>query len=472
MSNSVKKNTIFLSIGQFIQTALAFILMPVAARYLGDDGFGQYNLATAIMYIIFLVNDFGLNTLTTRENARDRENAAIRFNDALLAKFAFILLGAMALSVTFYIYDFTKPVATMVAVFAIYGVFSSMGQLATGVFRSYERMEYDAVITILEKLIITGLGVYVLTHGADLVAFASVFAVGGFVTFIAGVFLVHKKFFKIRLQIDAARTSALVKQAMIFGFSMFLVTIYDRVAVLMLGKMQTDAVVGWYSAAYKLIALTSVIPTIIVTATFPKLSRESNVRDEVVALLFTKGFKYLVFLVLPLIAGVAILAEPLIRLICGPGYEPAVPALRVLVFTSGLSFMNIYLAGLFWATNHQKTMFIFQALALVANVALNLFLIPRYAHLGAAWASVATEGLVFLLAFYMTVTKITRIAESAFFWKSLVATAVMMAFLLTTPSLHIFVSVLVAMLVYFISLYLLRGFALAEILSFRQQTEG
>jgi O-antigen/teichoic acid export membrane protein len=279
---------------------------------------------------------------------------------------------------------------------------------------------------------------------------------------------VHKKFFPVRLRFDLTAALALMKQATIFGFSMFLVTIYDRIAVLMLGKMQSDEVVGWYSAAYKLISLTSVVPTIIVTATFPKLSRESRVRDEVVAALFTKGFKYLVFLILPLIAGVSILAAPLIHLVCGPGYDQAVPALRILVLTSALSFLNIYLAGLYWATNYQKPMLAFQAVALAFNVALNLILIPRYAHLGSAWASVAAEGIIFMLAFYTAITKITRIEESRFILQGLGATAVMTAFLLMAPSVHILISVVSAMGIYFISLYLFRGFALDEILSFRQ----
>jgi O-antigen/teichoic acid export membrane protein len=380
MANSVKKNTFFLSIGQFTQTALAFILMPVAARYLGDGGFGQYNLATAIMYIIFLVNDFGLNTLTTRENARDREQAAVLFGQALFIKIVFTFLCAVALGIALWIYDFPHRIAIAVAVFAIYGVLSSMTQLATGVFRSFERMEYDTIVTILEKVVITGLGVYVLLHGAELVMFAVVFVVGGLASLAAGLFIVDKKFFPVRLQVNISRAQSLLKQAVIFGLSMFLVTIYDRVAVLMLGKMKSDEVVGWYSAAYKLISLTSVVPMIIVNATFPKLSRESQVREDVVAALFTKGFKYLVFLVLPLIAGVSILAAPLIMLICGPGYEQAVPVLRILVLTSALSFLNIYFAGLFWATNHQKLMFIFQAAALATNIALNLALIPDYGH--------------------------------------------------------------------------------------------
>ena len=467
MANSVKKNTLFLSIGQFTQIALSFILMPVAARYLGDGGFGQYNLATALMYIIFLVNDSGLNTLTTRENARDREQAAVLFGQALFVKIVLIIFCVIALGISQWIYNFPRPMAMVVAIFAIYGVFTSMAQLATGVFRSFERMEYETIIVILEKAVITGLGVYALVHGASLVTFAAMFAIGGLASLVASLFIINKKFFRIRLQVDAARAKTLLQQALIFGLSMFLVTIYDRVAILLLGKLRTDEMVGWYSAAHKLVALTSFVPSIIANATFPKLSRENQAGETMMAL-FTKGFKYLVFLALPLIAGVSILAAPVIDLIYGPGYEKAASALRILALTTALSSLNIFLTGLFWATNYQKRMFIFQAIALAMNIGLNLILIPDYGHIGAAWASVATEGIMFLLSFYVAVTKITRIAESLFILKGLGATAVMAAFLLMAPPIHLLASIVLSMVIYFGSLFLLRGFALDEILSFRQ----
>ncbi|MFQ5627981.1 MAG: oligosaccharide flippase family protein, partial [bacterium] len=43
MGHSIKKNTLFLSIGQFVQLVLAFLTVPFAARYLGEAGFGQYS---------------------------------------------------------------------------------------------------------------------------------------------------------------------------------------------------------------------------------------------------------------------------------------------------------------------------------------------------------------------------------------------------------------------------------------------
>lgn len=472
MGNSVKKNTLFLSIGQIIQLMLAFLMVPFAARYLGEAGFGQYSLATAIMYIIFLVNDFGLNTLTTRENAREKARAGEVFGTVLFIKLAFVLACALVLLLALWIYDLPRQAAMATAIFAVFGILTSIGQLATGVFRSFERMEYETVVVILEKAVITGLGILFLVQGANLVQFSLVFVAGGLTTVAVSFFVIRKKFFPITIRFDLRHAREILRESAVFGLSLFLITAYVRTSILLLGAMKSEEVVGWYSAAYRLISLTSVVPTIFVSATFPKLSRESLVRREVVALLFTKGFKYLIFLALPIVAGTTVLADKIIYLVYGAAYVQAIPTLKILALTAAFSFMNIYLAGLFGATNHQKQMFYLQAAVLVTSVALNLLWIPDHNHIGAAWASVATEGLMFILALYIAVTKITRLCEKMFFLKALAATLVMTAGLLLMPHINVFLSIISATLIYFASLFLLRGFTLEELLGFNRENQA
>ena len=60
--------------------------MPVAARLLGHDGFGKYSLAMAIMYMVFMLHDAGVNTYLTREVARKHERADFYFVNALYFK--------------------------------------------------------------------------------------------------------------------------------------------------------------------------------------------------------------------------------------------------------------------------------------------------------------------------------------------------------------------------------------------------
>ncbi|MFQ5633616.1 MAG: flippase, partial [bacterium] len=423
----------------------------------------------AIMYFIFLVNDFGLNTLTTRENARDHNEAGKVFGSALLIKLMLITASALVLLLALWIYELPRQAVIATAIFAVYGVLSSLGQLAYGVFRSFERMEYETITVILEKTVITGLGILFLVQGADLLEFSLVFAIGGLITLFISFYLINKHFFKIRLQIDPKHAWTILKASAIFGLSMFLITAYLRIPILLLGSMKSDEVIAWYSAAYRLTTLTSVIPTIIVSATFPKLSRESQVRQEVVALLFTKGFKYLFFLALPLIAGTYVLAEPIINLVYGSDFSEAIPVLKLLSFAAALSFMNIFIAGLFGATNNQKKMFVLQTFVLAINIILNLLLIPKAGHIGAAWASVATEGVMFGSALYIALAKITHLKESRFIFKAACATVIMTVFLLFSSGFHLFVGIIVAILLYFISLFLLRGFTFEEIWIFREQ---
>jgi len=469
MSSSVKRNTYFVSIGQFTQLVLSFILVPVAARCLGDEGFGVYSLATAIMVSIFLVNDFGMNTLITREIARDREQTETLYGGALGVKLILGVLCVALLILAWQVYNLTLAARTAIGLFSLYGILLSVVQLNYGVFRGFEKMQYETVVLVLEKLLITGLGVFVLVRGLGLIAFSLVFVGAGVVSLVVSFALVRKNFFSRNLRLNWAVAKRVFKMSLPLGASFFMITIYDRVNVLMLGAMKSEEVVGWYSAAFKLIAVTNVVPSILVTASFPKMSQDSIGRRAELASLFTKGFKYLLFLALPMVAGGILLANKIIHLLYGSEFDNAVPVLRILMWTAGFNFLNVYLSGLFWAAGRQNQLLIFQTLGLLCNVGLNIALIPHYAQIGAAASTVATEGLIFTGCLIFALVNITRMQEKTFIVKTVAATAAMILFILQVNELPLGFLIVGSLGIYFASLYVLRGFKFGDLLLLKQK---
>ncbi|NIA30571.1 MAG: oligosaccharide flippase family protein, partial [Actinobacteria bacterium] len=96
---SVKHNTVFVGVGQVLRIVMAFMLLPVASRVLGDESFGRYNLATTIMFFVMLVDDFGLNMWVTREIARFRDRAQRYFAYTAGLKFSLILASFVFVAV-------------------------------------------------------------------------------------------------------------------------------------------------------------------------------------------------------------------------------------------------------------------------------------------------------------------------------------------------------------------------------------
>lgn len=421
----LRKNTFFVSLGQGVQLLLALLLMPFAARFLGDADFGRYSLASTLMFFVFLANDLGLNTWLTREAARARDSSGRLLARVLGIKLAAVpvayglLLAFLALS------GFDEVTRRAVEIFAVYGIVSSLGQAFTAIFRAHERMHFETLVVVTEKLLITGLGLFVLVRRFGVEEFSAVFPLAGFVSAALAAYLVWKRFFRPVVAFDTRAWPATLGASVAFGVSIFLATVYNKIDVVMLSMMQSVAVVGWYSAAYKLLAFTNVVPNIAATVLFPRLSVYSKAGREQLSELFGQAILYLSALAVPMIPGGILLAPGIIHTVFGAEYVQAVPALQILVVAAGILFLNIFLASLYGAANFQTKLVGIQTLGLILNVGLNWILIPRFAHLGAAAATVATEGTIFVVTITLAVRRIARPAGLAELWKVFVAAAVM-----------------------------------------------
>ncbi len=464
MSGKLKRNTYWVSLGQLLQMTLALAVVPVATRYLGDEDFGIYSLAGALMYFVFLLNDLGLNTYFTREVSRDLSAAPRWFANALTLKLITVVPCALFLPALALIPAMSEEARWAVVIFCLYGVLSSFFQLSFALFRAHEYMGYETLILVMEKIITSGIGIVLLVQGYGLVAFCGVFVLGGIVSLALSLWVIQRKFFRLRLAFDRQFAREVLVKALPFGLSMFLVTVYDRVDILMLSAMASAQEVGWYAAAYKLLSLTNLVPTILVTALFPALSREVALGSDEAARIFTKGLKYLVFLALPMIAGATLLADEMVLFVFGADFKNAAPALRILSWVSGILFLNIFLSTLLTAANHQKKLVYVQIAGLFANLGLNYVLIPQYSIAGSAFATVITEGLILVFCLLFALIRVTRLLEFSFLPKSILATAGMVAFCLMAKNYNFLLVLAGATVVYFALLYALKGFRFNELL--------
>jgi O-antigen/teichoic acid export membrane protein len=98
---------------------------------------------------------------------------------------------------------------------------------------------------------------------------------------------------------------------------------------------------------------------------------------------------------LALLSAVAMaLAAPTIPHLLGRGFGESVLALRWLCLLPFFRSFQLSAGDAVTASGHQKLRLGTQVLAAAINFGMNLYLIPRYSWRGAAWASLATDGLL------------------------------------------------------------------------------
>jgi O-antigen/teichoic acid export membrane protein len=187
---------------------------------------------------------------------------------------------------------------------------------------------------------------------------------------------------------------------------------------------------GYYAAAYTFIAFAANLSVAWAHSVMPALARldrsgseQSTVLQTALLLAFT--------VTLPVAAGGMLVALPLIRLVFGADYVPAVSALIWLLPSVPLAAMReVIVAGLIGAEGGERALLRVNAIAAIFNIAILLPVVPRYGVIGAASVTVLTEVLRLAVSWRYAVQGGLRPPRVARFVRPIVAASLMAAGLL------------------------------------------
>ncbi len=401
--------------------ALSWLLLVILPRHLGDANFGKLFFALTYGMLFSQFINLGLNTFLVREVAvlhpapdlpeaeNSRRHAALQ---GLLGNvFALKLALAAAVFIIQSILIFLLPydAATREAVLII-GFGSCLGAITQtfgGVFQGLENMLGPNVSVIVEKVVVTAGCWWLLTHGYGLRAACWAHAAA-----MAASFLVQFDWLRRLVAFRLVWDRLVIRRMLLSGLP-FLVwvifgEIYVRIGVMMLSIMSGDAVVGWYGAATRLYGTLLFIPNILMTAIFPAMMRlgasGEGERDEAAfGRASARLMNLLLFAAVPISAGTIAVAEPLVRRLYGAGpFMQAAPVLGVLGASILLVSIDVVLGTALIARGRERAWAGMAVAAAVFNPLVNLWAIPfaqRHAGnggLGAAWATLLTEGLMMI----------------------------------------------------------------------------
>jgi O-antigen/teichoic acid export membrane protein len=200
--------------------------------------------------------------------------------------------------------------------------------------------------------------------------------------------------------------------------------------------MATSAAVGRYGAAYRLIDSTLFITFSLNTAFAPMYAYLGSDTTPTIQSLFQRSIKLALALLVPCAIAFALLAEPLCRLLFGPDFADAAPALRLLAPVAvGVAIVNLC-STLVVSRRNPRTMVLATVPMVAFNVVLNVVLIPRWVESGSAAAMLVTETGFVVVALVLAAYTVRPIHWLRMTGPPLLAGAVMVApVLLLAPSL-------------------------------------
>jgi O-antigen/teichoic acid export membrane protein len=223
--------------------------------------------------------------------------------------------------------------------------------------------------------------------------------------------------------------------------------------------MRGDAVVGYYSAAYKYIDGLNIIPAYFTQAIFPLMSRyAASARDSLMRA-YELSLRLLLIVALPIAFGTPFVAEGLILVLGGAEYLPdSKIALQLIIWFLPFSFVNSVTQYVLIAIDQQRFLTRAFVIGVTFNIVANLLVIPVYSYQGAAVVTVLSE-FALLIPFYYSVRKnLGRLPWLSLFWQPLFASAVMAAAMWWLRDLHWLLLIPIGGVIYLTTLILVGGF--------------
>lgn len=460
------KNTLSLLGSGVMAQLLGFILVIYLARVLGPGDFGKINFAMACLACVALAANLGMPLWGTREVAADKSRArglipTIVSLRLVLSVGGFLLLVLLALAV-----NKSAEVKWLIVLFGL-GLFP----LAIGldwVFQGLERMEFIG----LARLVTAGANlilVLALVRGPDSLLWvpgcALLAALMGAVLLILAL---RRRYGSVGLRWNWPAAVDILAQAWPLGVSMILIQIIYYADTILLGFMKSDADVGVYNAAYRIVLVVITSGAFYFDAIFPVMSHYHRVDPARLKNLVTHTARLMAGAGVPIGIGGTWLAGPIMNVIYGERYAGSAGVFQIMIWTAVLIFFNMIYARGMWACNQQRAYVGIVAVQAAANIGLNLALIPLWGLRGAAASKVAAE-LLGLYFYYRQFSRVVRVPLAPYLLKPVLAALVMSGLLYAGIRLQCSVAVLVAAggLSYLTALFLFRGITKADILLVR-----
>ena len=468
----VAKNSIAPIVINLFTRSIEMAFAALMARILGPVGNGRY--ATAInLYLWFdIIANFGLDMVVMREVARDRTHGRqIVVNTSVLRLLLFLagapllgsfLAGRQALG---------DPLATE-TVWAVMLLYVGLlpGSMANGLaalFRACEKHEYPAAIQTVTTVIKVSLGVLALMSGAGIVGLAGASILTNVATLaVLGVLarrMVWPDIPRVHGDVSWPQQGAMLAESWPLMASLLLQALFPGVNVLLLQRLQGDAVVGWYDAARKWVDALNIVPSFFTFAIFPVMSRQAAQDHEGLRRSYRLSVKLLTMATLPAAMCVTLLASLLVGALSGRSFLPdGAVALRLLIWSIIFGWINSLTNYVLIALHRQRYVLAASGARVAFAVVANVLFVRRFSYVASAGIIIGGELLLALLFTADLRRRLGAVGLLGALGRPLLAGLMMGVVALALAPFSRVAAVLVGLAVYLIALVLVRALSPEE----------
>lgn len=457
LTAKIARNTLIQIAGKGVALLFGLASVSMLTRYLGRSGFGEYTTAISFVQFFGTLADLGLYIVTVKKISDAQADVGRIFSNVFTLRIFSSLIFVVAAPLVILLFPYPAPVKMGVAILSVTNLFVQLTLVFTGLYQRALAMFRVSVAEIAGKVVVLGLTATLVLARQPLAWILTAVVAGSFVQCVLTMWFA-RRYIHLRLAFDFTLWREILHDSWPVALSIALNLIYFRADTIILSLFHPQATVGLYGASYKVLEVLVAFPAMFVGLVTPILAFHASAHDwQQFSATLQKGFDFLATLAIPIVAGVFLLAHPIMTFVAGAEFTASGSILRVLIFAVASIFFGTMFSNSIVAINQQRRMMKYYLIVAVFSLTGYFSLIPKFSVWGAAGMTVATEvSIMISSAFVVWKTARFRLRLTQVL-RATVAALAMMAVLYFFQGLPLFASVPLGVGVYVLGMAAIGG---------------
>ena len=464
LARKVFRNVVYNSLSALISNIVGVLVTIYVARALKPKLFGIYSLAISFAFLLLTFADLGITATLVRYVAHSygkKDFELMRGYIRGLGRIK-ILLSIVVSLLLFSFSDllayrvFHKPLlSTPLKVVSIFLFFQSLTRFVLGIFNALNDFKANLIRAIVYETSRLIFIVLFVSMGFAVIGAIFGFVIASFLSLISLILLLLSKYRFIFGRAKSIEWRRVLRFASYLTLGSISWVAFAYVDSIMIGILLPAESVGFYRAAYSIVNAIGGLVSIpvVLFPVFVQLEGK-DLRNA-----FNRAFKYSSIIAFPIVFSLILIRKPLILLIYGKEYLPAVSVLAVLSFLilrSALGFWGV----VFNAKERPEFPVYVTFIAMFMNIVLNYFMILRWRIVGAGIATIISNVFSWITLAYISKRLFGIFFKAEHVLKPLIASSVMCLFLSKLSSsslLDCVIAIVIGFFVYLAVLIALKG---------------
>lgn len=392
---------------QVFQMLVSLVIGVLSARYLGPSNYGALNYTASFIAFFTAVATLGMEGVVIKKLISNPKQEGLYLGSCLVFRLISSFLCSLIIVLLVYLLNLDDTTKLILALLQTIQLFFKAFQILDSWFQRYLKSKYVSIAKVTSYVIVSSYKIILLATAKSIEWFAFSNSIDYIIIAIA-LFYFYKKENGQRLQFSFKIGKEVLSESYHFIISGLMVAIYGQMDKIMIGKMMTDADVGYYTTATAICSMWLFVPQAIINSFRPTIIelKESG-NEQMYMLRLEQLYSFLIWLCIIVSAIISLIAPFVIHVLFGDSYMGAVQPLTILIWSEMFSMIGT--ARGIWILSENKNKYVKYYLfwGAVVNLILNAILIPVMGINGAAIATLATQIVTSIVA--PVIYKSTRI---------------------------------------------------------------